>query len=472
MLGTMPTSPRHARPRRSPSGRSAALVTAAGLTAALLVRQATRPPPTHEELRSAALRLLEGVLPSSRAFEVQLWDGTVLPATVQPVTARLVLKSDHALGRMLGLPLDMAMGEAYLRGDFEIEGDVGTIAGIADNFDAQFTPGTVAGLLRDVRTLRRHAGPAPAPVTATLEGQQHSRERDRQAITYHYDVSNDFYRLWLDERMVYSCAYFPTGAETLGEAQEAKLELICRKLRLKPGERLLDVGSGWGGLAIYAAQRYGVEVLGVTLSEAQLQESRARAGAAGVGHLVTLELRDYRDVLASGHGQFDKIASVGMAEHVGRRNMPAYFRAASAALKPGGLMLNHAISGGIEQARVPLWLQSGNFARKYVFPDGELLPIWETLKHAEGAGFEVRDVENLREHYGQTTAHWSRNLEAQRGEALAMIGEQRLRLWRLYLGACAYYFQKGHLSIFQSLLAKPDEERRVGLPPTRADLYR
>ncbi|OWL94463.1 hypothetical protein CBQ26_16480 [Deinococcus indicus] len=307
---------------------------------------------------------------------------------------------------------------------------------------------------------------------ASLEGPQHSRERDQQAISYHYDVSNDFYKLWLDRRMVYSCAYFPTGTETLDGAQEAKLDLICRKLRLQQSEYLLDIGSGWGGLAIHAAQRYGARVLGVTLSEAQLHEARARAGAAGVADRVTFELRDYRDVLAHApEGGFDKIASVGMAEHVGRRNMPTYFRAAYTALKPGGLMMNHAISDGIPQARVPLWLQSGNFARKYVFPDGQLLPIWETVKHATEAQFEVRDIENLREHYARTLTHWAANLETHHAEARAALGEQRHRLWRLYLGATSHYFEKGHLGLYQTLLAKPDEQRRAHVPLSRADLY-
>jgi len=446
--------------------------TSAAVAAALIARKVAQTPPSPQELRSAALRLLETVLPSARAFEVELWDGTVLPATTQTVTARLVFRNEHALGRMLKLPADLALGEAYLRGDFDLEGDIGAIAGIPDAFDATFTPATTARLLRDMATLRRGAGPTPPAMNTRLEGEVHSRERDRQAITYHYDVSNDFYKLWLDRRMVYSCAYFPTGTETLDEAQEAKLEYICRKLRLKEGERLLDIGSGWGGLAIYAAQKYGAQVLGVTLSEAQLHEARQRVEAAGVTGLVTLELRDYRDVLSAGHGQFDKIASVGMAEHVGRRNMPTYFRAAYEALKPGGLMLNHAISGGIEQAKVPFLLQSGNFARKYVFPDGELLPIWETLRHASEARFEVRDVENLREHYSRTTAHWSRNLEAHREEALAALGEERFRLWRIYLGACVYYFAAGHLSIYQSLLARPREDRSVAVPMNRGDLYR
>lgn len=459
----------HRSPRRQ---RDGLLLAATGLGAALLVRQATRPPASTEELKAAALRLLGSVLPTKRAFDLHLWDGTVIPATL-PSRGRLTLNSERALGRMLKFPVDLALGEAYLRGDFELDGDIGTIAGMADDFDASPSPAQLPGLLADVQTLRRAAGPAPAPVTARLEGEQHSRERDQQAIQYHYDVSNDFYKLWLDSRMVYSCAYFPTGTETLDQAQEAKLELICRKLRLKAGERLLDIGCGWGGLAIYAAQHYGVHVHGVTLSQAQLDEARARVSAAGLDAQVTLELRDYRDVLdGTGTAQYDKIASIGMAEHVGRKNMPTYFRTAHAALKPGGLMLNHAIGDGLAQARVPMWMQSGNFARKYIFPDGQLLGLWETAQHASEAKFEVRDVENLREHYARTLRCWSSNLEANRAQALAALGEQRLRLWRIYLGACAYYFEKGHLTIYQTLLAKPDEERRAHVPLSREDLYR
>ena len=287
----------------------------------------------------------------------------------------------------------------------------------------------------------------------------------------HYNVGNDLYEAMLDKRMLYSCGYWK-DARNLNEAQENKLRLIFNKLELQPGMRVLDIGCGWGGLSLYAAQHYGVQVLGVTLSQAQLQEGQARVRVAGLEGQVQLELRDYRDVLSRGPAQFDKIASVGMAEHVGRRNMPEYFRSAYAALKPGGLMLNHAIGDGIGQARVPMWLQSGNFARKYVFPDGELLPVWETLKYASEQLFEVRDVENLREHYALTIGHWAARLEAHRPEALALLGEERLRLWRLYLGATSYYFRKGHLTLFQSLLAKPDAERAVPLPLSRAGLYR
>ncbi|WP_102125662.1 SAM-dependent methyltransferase [Deinococcus planocerae] len=459
-----PRPPSHPSPATSVQTMGlAAVLTALG--AVVVARARTRP--SEAQLKEAAVRVFTAALPAPRPFAVRLWDGNELPGAQTPPAARLVLNSPESLGRMLRLPLDVALGEAYLRGDFDIEGDFGRVVGLADTLNPQFSPAQVASLLRDVSLLRRGVSARPPTPLARLHGESHSRERDRQAVQAHYDVSNDFYRLWLDTRMVYSCAYFPRGTETLDEAQEAKLELICRKLRLKGGERLLDLGCGWGGLAIYAAQRYGVRVLGVTLSEAQLHEGRARVKAAGLSHLVTLELRDYRDVT----GEFDKIASVGMAEHVGRRNMPEYFAAAHRVLKPGGLMMNHAIADGLGQARVSNLIQSGNFARRYVFPDGELLPIWETLKYVDAALFEVRDVENLREHYARTTALWARRLEARGDEALAALGEERYRLWRIYLNACGYYFSAGHLSIFQTLLAKPDERRHVPLPRSRADLY-
>lgn len=461
------TTPAH-RPNPSPATSVQTMGLAAVLTmlgAVVVARSRVRP--SEEQLLDAARRVLSAVLPSKRSFAVQFWNGEELPTGVPDLTARLILNSPESLGRMLNLPLDVALGESYLRGDFDIEGDFGAVVGLADTLNPQFTPAQVASLLRDVALLRRGVGTKPPKPLAQLHGEAHSRERDKQAVQAHYDVSNDFYKLWLDDRMVYSCAYFPTGTETLDAAQEAKLELICRKLRLQAGERLLDIGCGWGGLAIYAAQKYGVSVLGVTLSEAQLHEGRSRVKAAGLEHLVTLELRDYRDVT----GEFDKISSVGMAEHVGRRNMAEYFAAAYRVLKPGGLMMNHAIADGLGQARVPMVIQSGNFARRYVFPDGELLPIWETLKYADAALFEVRDVENLREHYARTTAQWARRLEAREDEALAALGEERYRLWRIYLNACGYYFAHGHLSIFQTLLAKPDEQRQVPIPPSRGDIY-
>ncbi len=467
----MTASPRSPERPASSHRATPALLAAAGIGAGLLVRQVTKSPPTPEQKRVTALKIMEVMLPEKRTFDVRLWDGTVLSAPRQPARATLVLNSDYALDRMLRFPLDIHMGEAYLRGDYDIEGDVGSVTSLGD--DLELTPTTLLRLLALLPALRRtrEGSPDPLAITAKLEGPSHSRGRDQQAVQYHYDVSNDFYKLWLDRRMVYSCAYFPTGTETLDEAQAAKLEHICRKLRLKPGERLLDIGCGWGGMAIYAAQHYGVRVLGVTLSEAQLREGQARVRAAGLDDLVKLELRDYRDVLSDGQEHFDKISSVGMAEHVGSRNLPAYFATAFAALKPGGLMMNHAIASPPSPPRLPQWVEGGNFAGKYVFPDGELQPIYETLQRASEAGFEVRDVENLREHYALTLRHWADNLEAHGEEARAALGEQRFRLWRLYLNACVPAFERGNLLIFQSLLAKPDGDRRAHVPLSRGELY-
>jgi cyclopropane-fatty-acyl-phospholipid synthase len=269
--------------------------------------------------------------------------------------------------------------------------------------------------------------------------------------------------------MVYSCAYFPNGDETLDAAQEAKLDLICRKLALVPGDRLLDIGCGWGALVIFAAQRYGVSALGVTLSEAQRQEARERVAAAGIADRVRIELLDYRDL----RGEFDKIASVGMSEHVGRERLGDYFRTAWERLAPGGLMLEHAItrgpSGNDDRSGSVI---SGEFSRRYVFPDGEILPLGEKMQAAEALGFEVRDVENLREHYATTLRHWVRNLEAHGDRAEREVGPERTRLWRLFMSAAAHQFVVGQIAIHQALLAKPDRRGHVGLPRSRAALYR
>ncbi|WP_027891613.1 SAM-dependent methyltransferase [Calidithermus chliarophilus] len=402
-------------------------------------------------------RLLERVLPA-RPFEVRLWDGSVLPATAEP-KATLVL--GRGLLEGLAPPLDLALGEAFVRGDLEVEGDLGAVLAALEHVELPASP------LEWVRGVALSAAGVRG-LGARLHGAAHSLARDRQAVQHHYDLSNDFYRLWLDARMVYSCAYFPRGDETIEQAQEAKLELICRKLRLRPGERLLDVGCGWGGLVVYAAERYGVEAVGITLSQTQLEEARARVRQRGLEGRVRVEALDYREV----RGRFDKVASVGMAEHVGRANLGRYFQAALACLEPGGLFLHHAIARGPVPPKSPAWAASGEFMRRYVFPDGEILPLWEMLREAETAGFEVRDVEDLREHYARTLEHWRQRLEARLPEATALVGPERTRLYRLYLTASAHQFAFGHLAIHQSLLAKPDARGRVNLPPTRADLYR
>jgi cyclopropane-fatty-acyl-phospholipid synthase len=295
-------------------------------------------------------------------------------------------------------------------------------------------------------------------------------------VRSHYDVGNDFYALWLDWRMVYSCAYFKTGAETLEEAQEAKLELICRKLRLTPGETLLDIGCGWGGLVMYAAEHYGVNALGITLSVPQAELARQRIRESGLGGRCRVEVLDYRDVPPK--EKFDKIVSVGMFEHVGRKNLPLYFEQTLRHLAPGGLFLNHGIvdlaaarpTGAASRLAEKMW-RSGSFIEKYVFPDGELVAPGDVIRFAEGAGFETRDVESLREHYALTLRHWVRRLESRHDEAARMVGEATYRVWRLYMAGVAHGFASGTLGIVQTLFSKPREDGSTALPWTRADLY-
>ena len=300
---------------------------------------------------------------------------------------------------------------------------------------------------------------------AKLSGQLHSMERDRQAVAYHYDVSNDFYALWLDEQMVYSCAYFATADEGLETAQARKLDYLCRKLRLRPDERLLDIGCGWGGLVIHAARKYGVDALGITLSKKQAELANERIERAGLQKRCRVEVSDYRDLKET--GAFEKIVSVGMFEHVGESQLPLYFQHVWQLLRPGGTFLNH----GIANRPIDPNPKGSTFQNRYVFPDGELVPINVTLRCAEEAGFEVRDVESLREHYVLTLRHWARRLELHREEALRVVNEPTYRVWRLLLPGSAYGFAAGLLNVFQAVLLKP-EEGRSGLPLTRADWYR
>jgi cyclopropane-fatty-acyl-phospholipid synthase len=365
---------------------------------------------------------------------------------------------------MFQLPLDLALGEAYLRGDFDIEGDPEAVFAAAETVGPRFSVLQLPALLKEVTALRKHKGISAAHLKGTL----HSKQRDREAIQHHYDVSNRFYQLWLDRRMVYSCGYFPSGSETLDQGQEAKLEHICRKLRLKPGERLLDIGCGWGGLVMYAAEHYGVQALGITLSKQQLEEAHHRVQQAGLQGRVRIEMLDYRDVWET----FDKVSSVGMAEHVGRQNLKTYFHHAWKALRPGGLMMHHVITQGPLQIALSNPLGVGEFMKRYVFPDGEILHLWENLEAAEQAGFEVRDVEDLREHYARTLRYWVQNLEATWDRAVEEVGLEKTRLWRLYMSASTHQFAFAHLSLHQCLLAKPGERGQVEIPSSRADLYR
>lgn len=424
-----------------------------------------------------SVSLLERLFPSPRPFGIQLWDGTQLPSAKQPAFT-LVIRHPGALRRMVTPPIELSLGEAYIYGDFDLEGDLFAAFSLMDDLAARtFSPGEVAALTRDLLALpnsgpTRPAGRGPA----NLGGRLHSRERDRAAIQYHYDVGNDFYSLWLDRNMQYSCAYFPAGLEDLDTAQEQKMEHICRKLRLKPGERLLDIGCGWGGLALYAARKYGVQVSGVTLSKTQLIYASHWVAVTNLGDRVNFKLKDYRDL---GDAAFDKIVSIGMFEHVGQSHLPEYFAQAYRLLKPGGLFLNHGISRRpTRNNREFGWqtfvernlLGSGTFVWRYIFPDGELTPVSQVNTQAEVAGFEVRDVENLREHYALTLRHWVNRLELHQPEAIQAAGEVTYRTWRLYMAASARGFESGTINVSQTLLAKMDGGKSP-VPLTRADLY-
>jgi cyclopropane-fatty-acyl-phospholipid synthase len=428
--------------------------------------------------REAQTEFLDLVFPPPRTFAIRLPDGSTLEAGGEPASFTLVLRTPGSLRRMFRPPVELSLGEAYLRRDFDVEGALVDAFAIAPTARASLRqPRTLLHAARLWRHLPRDAGEGALPVRepVQLTGGVHERERDQAAIQYHYDVGNDFYQLFLDERMLYSCAYFPSGSESIDEAQEAKLELICRKLRLQEGERLLDIGCGWGGLLIYAAQHFGITGLGVTLSREQHRLATERVREAGLEDRLRIELRDYRDIREE---SFQKIVSVGMFEHVGRAGMERYFREAFRLLEPGGLFLNHAISNRPERERSATaraleerFVGSFQFRKSYVFPDGELMPVSEANLEAEKHGFEVRDVEDLREHYALTLRQWLERLRTHREEAVRLAGEPMFRLWEMYLAGSIFHFETAQIFLHQSILARADASGRVRIPLTRTELY-
>jgi cyclopropane-fatty-acyl-phospholipid synthase len=404
---------------------------------------------------------------------VRLWNGTAWPDE-RPCAAVLALKHPEALGRMFLPGTEVGLAEAYLHNDFDIEGDIEAAFDIADFLLARLGDWKkkvkVAGMLaalpdRSGRSTMRRAARQLLP---RIRGRQHSPERDRRTVIFHYDVSNDFYRLWLDRQMVYSCAYFQSPNDDLDTAQERKLDYLCHKLRLRAGQRLLDIGCGWGALVLYAAKHFGVRAEGITLSEPQVEWGRARIAEAGLKNDAMIELRDYRKVPASSSEFYDAIVSAGMAEHVGREQLPDYFAAAHRALKPGGVFLNQAIGENVVPRPDN---RNGSFIEQYVFPDSEIPPLPIMLRAAASAHFEIRDVENLREHYALTLSHWLHRLEAHRNEALRLVDEATYRVWRLYLAGSAHGFRRGHLAVYQTLLMKLGPSGSINMPLTRADWY-
>ncbi len=378
---------------------------------------------------------------------VELWNGQQLgQAAIAAVKVRL-----HQLASLKAMadPSLGALARAYVEGKLDLEGDIRDILALGDR-------------------LCNAGDCTPKSGSEAWKWWRHTRERDRKNIQYHYDVSNEFYGLWLDERRVYSCAYFRTPDMSLDAAQAAKLDHICRKLDLKPGERFLDIGCGWGGLILHAAEHYGVQATGITLAEDQHAYVAQQIEARGLAGQVDVRRMDYRDVPEQEH--YDKIASVGMFEHVGRINLSAYFDKISALLKPDGLVLNHGITTAEPDAS---GLGSGiaEFIEDYVFPGGELVHVSDVLRSASASGLECLDAENLRPHYGKTLWHWVTRLEAHADEARKLIGEQRYRIWRIYMGGSAYAFDHGWMELWQVLAGKGTDGRQANYPFQRDYIY-
>ena len=414
-------------------------------------------PHAAEVLTPLAARI-DAKLPNGRPLGLRFWDGSELPGP--PGAPTIVVNSPRAIARVIHERSELGFGRAWVAGELDVEGDLGETLKLTDHFRGLRT--SKADLVEALRAARRIdalplRNPEPPQAEARLKGRLHSLRRDKQAIEHHYDVSNRFYELVLGPTMVYSCAYFAHEDESLDDAQTRKLDVVCRKLNLQPDERLLDVGCGWGSLVIHAAAHYGVRAVGVTISPAQAHLARERVREAGLADRVEIRLADYRE---TSDGPYDKIASVGMVEHVGTKQLPAYFAHLRELLKPGGVLLNHGIVRPREQKRNPK-----SFAWRYVFPDGELQTLSHVLTEMEKAGFEPRDAESLREHYGLTLRAWYANQLANQEEATREAGEQRERVWRLHNIGAALGFERGDISVHQVVAVAPGAKH--GLPLVR-----
>ena len=432
------------------------------------------------EAAREVLRALFGA-PAERSFDVRYWDGSLEPgADGRRRAFTLVVARRGALRRMLLLPNELSIVDAYISGDLDVEGDLESAVALGDVIGRRIrSPRALGALAQKILALPADddvAVPATRFQRVSSALSRARRRGDAQAIEFHYGVSNEFYSLWLDPEMLYTCAYFRTGDENIELAQLDKLEHICRKLRLQRGDRLLDIGCGWGGLVRYAAKNYDVQALGITLSESQAVWARERIKAEGLSGRCRVEVRDFRDL--NGNESFDRITSVGVTEHVPADEQPAYFARAHSLLRPGGTFLNHC-EVSVDQARgeklaarlaARLW-KRGEFIQRYVFPDARLVPAAHVIASAEQSGLELRDVESLREHYTLTLRHWIRELERNREEAIALVGERTYRVWRLYMSAGAQRFAAAKLNIIQTLLSKPHEDGRSELPWTREDIY-
>lgn len=404
---------------------------------------------------------------------VRFWDGSTLGPGSRPdgaastngarATPTIVVRDRRAIAHLVHEPNELGLSRAYVGGSLAAEGDLERLLALrrpmrAVTLTARDRARLALGALRlgGPVVLRR----PPAPSIEVHTDRRHSPATDRRAVRHHYDVSNEFYRLVLGPSLVYSCAYFGEPDDSLEEAQERKLDLICRKLALAPGERFLDIGCGWGSLVLHAAEHYGVRATGITLSEPQAALARQRAAELGLSDQVEIRVADYREF---GERRFDKIASVGMYEHVGHAELDHYIHTVHDLLRPGGLMLNHGISPLHDDPPDPR-----SFIARYIFPDGELQPLARVIGTLQRRGLEVRDVESLREHYTITLRRWVANLRAERQRAVELVGAERTRAWELYMAGSAGAFDAGEISVFQVLAVRADGPHQ--LPLDRLDL--
>ncbi|MEE1922263.1 C17 cyclopropane fatty acid synthase CfaB [Pseudomonas sp. 148P] len=379
-------------------------------------------------------------------LRLRLWDGHEFDLGPQPQVT-IMIKDPSMISQLTHPGLD-ELGSAFVEGKLDLEGTMSEVIRICDELSE--------ALLKDEEE--------SLPVRS-----EHDKATDAAAISYHYDLSNAFYQLWLDRDMAYSCAYFKSADDSLDQAQQNKFDHLCRKLRLQKGDYLLDVGCGWGGLARFAAREYGARVFGITLSKEQLALGRERVAAEGLDKQVELQILDYRDLPQD--GRFDKVVSVGMFEHVGHANLELYSQRLFGAVREGGLVMNHGITAKHTDGR-PVGRGAGNFIERYVFPHGELPHLSMISAAISEVGLEVVDVESLRLHYARTLKIWSDNLESRLAEAATMVPEKALRIWRLYLAGCSYAFSRGWINLHQILAVKPHADGSHDLPLTREDLYR
>jgi cyclopropane-fatty-acyl-phospholipid synthase len=406
--------------------------------------------------------LLESVLGADLAVRVRAYDGSSLGPADAPAT--VVIRTPDAMHRLVtGLGRELAFARAYVAGDIDIDGDIYSVIALKDRMGkVRATPTLLreaarAAGVKDVRSLLKLRPLPPPDEEIKLRGRRHTKARDAEAIKSHYDVSNDFYRMILGPSLTYSCAVFEHPDDTLERAQSNKYELICRKLDLAPGMRLLDIGCGWGGMVLHAARHHGVTAVGITISPAQAELARKRVVDAGLADRVDIRIQDYRDVH---DGPFDAVSSIGMFEHVGLDHLGVYFQQIARLLRPGGRLLNHGICRPAGQRER---LNTKGFLHRYVFPDGELMEVGKVISAIQATGLEVRHSEGLREHYARTLRHWVANLERQWDAAVREVGEPRARIWRLYMAGSALAFESGQTHIHQ-VLAVAADHGRSGLP--------